>query len=161
MEIIKKQEADSVQIIDYQTSMKDDFKKLNVAWINKYFVLEAHDLEQLEQPEKYILEDGGKIFFAKIQEEVVGTCALIKVNNELFELAKMAVSEEHQGRQIGKRLCQYAVEQARLLGAKQIFLESNTKLTPAINLYQKIGFFKVALSNSPFQRANIKMMLNL
>ncbi len=161
METIKKQQAEAVLLVDYNPSMKENFKALNVAWITKYFALETHDLEQLEQPEKYILEDGGKIFFAKIQDTVVGTCALIKVNDDLFELAKMAVSEEYQGRQIGKKLCQYAVEQARAMGAKQIFLESNTKLIPAISLYQKIGFFKVELSTSPFQRANIKMMLNL
>ncbi len=84
--------------------------------------------------------NGGQIFLAVINEEAVGTAALIKMNESTFELAKMSVTEKHQGKSIGKKLCQAAIEYAKDKKFKNIFLESNSKLTPALNLYKKLGF---------------------
>ncbi|MEO0433444.1 MAG: GNAT family N-acetyltransferase, partial [Cyanobacteria bacterium J06656_5] len=66
-----------------------------------------------------------------------------------------------QGKGIGWLLGQAAINRARELGAETIFLESNTVLKPAINLYQKLGFRKVVGQPSPYQRCNIQMELKL
>ena len=102
-----------VQIIDYQPIHKEDFKRLNVEWIEKYFTVEPHDLDQLDDPEGYILSQGGKILLAQLGDLIVGTCALIKTGDTSYELAKMAVSPQHQGLGIGKKLCQQAIEEAQ------------------------------------------------
>ena len=65
-----------MEIIAYTPQYKKDFKRLNVEWISTYFTLEPHDLEQLDDPEGYILSKGGKIFFAKKDDDIIGTCAL-------------------------------------------------------------------------------------
>ena len=83
-----------MEIIDYSPTYKEDFKRLNVEWISTYFTVEPHDLEQLDDPEGYILSKGGKIFFAKQGEAIIGTCALIKVSETSYELAKMGVSPQ-------------------------------------------------------------------
>ena len=136
-----------------------DYKRLNLEWIEKYFVVEEHDLEQLSNPEKYIIDKGGEILFAVYEEEVAGVCALIKTGENEFELAKMAVAPQFQGKQIGYKLGHYAIETAKLLGAKRIWLESNRKLTPAINLYIKLGFKEIPVTVTPYARANIRMEL--
>ncbi len=161
METIKNQQLNEVQIIDYQSIHRGSFKNLNVAWIEKYFKIEPSDLAQLENPEGYILEKGGWVLLAQISDEIVGTAALIKSSDTFFELAKMAVDEKHQGKQIGKKLAIAAIEKAREMGAKQLFLESNRKLTPALNLYKSVGFREVKLRDSPYERADIQMLIDL
>ena len=78
-----------------------------------------------------------------------------------FELAKMAVSPKAQGKNIGWLLGQAIIEKAKALGGKLMYLESNTSLKPAINLYYKLGFKKIVGRATPYERSNIQMELNL
>ena len=152
---------ESIQIESYRPQYKEDFKTLNLEWIQKYFKVEPHDVEQLENPEKYILESGGQIFFALYQNQVVGTVALVKNSDTDYEMAKMAVSPKAQGKSIGYLLGNAIVNTAKQAGAKKIYLESNTILKPAINLYYKLGFEKVFGLETPYKRCNIQMELVL
>ncbi len=52
-----------------------------------------------------------------------------------------------------------ASNKARAAGAWRVYLESNTMLKPAINLYYKLGFRKTAGPPSPYERSNIQMEL--
>ncbi|MBP0031252.1 bifunctional helix-turn-helix transcriptional regulator/GNAT family N-acetyltransferase [Roseofilum sp. Guam] len=159
--IRKIREQKSVEIIDYLPEFHDDFKRLNYEWIEKYFQIEECDRQSLNHPDEKILKLGGYIFMARYNGEIVGACALIKSHGNTYELAKMAVTEKAQGKGIGWLLGQAAINKARELRAETIFLESNTILKPAINLYQKLGFRKVVGQPSPYQRCNIQMELKL
>jgi GNAT superfamily N-acetyltransferase len=135
-----------------------------VAWITTYFKMEESDYVALDNPDTYILDKGGYIVVALYKGEAVGVCALIKsaYPNYDFELAKMAVAPAVQGKNIGWLLGQAVIEKARAAGGSKLFLESNTMLTPAINLYYKLGFQKVvAAHTSPYERSNIQMELSL
>lgn len=160
-EIRKVRERQNIEIIKYSSEFQDDFKRLNYEWINKYFKLEEVDRQSLNHPDKKILQPGGYIYLARRQDEIVGTCALIKMNNDTYELAKMAVAEKERGKGIGWLLGQAAIVKARELGAKTIYLESNTILGPAIRLYQKLGFQKIVGQHSAYDRCNIQMELKL
>ena len=116
----------NIEIIDFEPKYRDDFKNLNVEWLEKYFEVEPYDKEVLSNPEKYILEKGGKIFFAKLEEKIIGTVALMPKNSS-FELTKMAVTDKIQSKGIGSLLMQKCIDEARNLGLKEIFLFSNTK----------------------------------
>ena len=150
----------SVEIAEFEDRYAADFARLNYEWISKYYTVEEHDHDQLDHPRQYIIEKGGQIFFALTEGRVAGTVALIRVNYDVLELAKMAVSPEFQGYKIGEKLMEACVEYARRADAKCIFLESNTKQFAAINLYRKVGFVETPLDpNSQFVRANIRMEL--
>lgn len=157
----KKRESQDVQIVDFQPQYLEAFKSLNIEWISTYFEMEEADYKALDNPEEYILNKGGKIFVALYQNKPVGVCALIKMkdSNYDFEMAKMAVSPRAQGKNIGFLLGQRIVESARELGANKIYLESNTILKPAINLYYKLGFQRVYGLVTPYKRCNIQMEL--
>lgn len=159
----KLRESANVEIVAYQPKYKAAFKQLNEEWISNYFEIEETDSKALDNPEKSILERGGKIFVALYENEPIGVCALIKMDDPDydFELAKMAVSPKAQGKSIGFKLGQAVIEAARKEGAEKIYLESNTILTPAINLYYKLGFEKVAGRATPYKRCNIQMELRL
>jgi ribosomal protein S18 acetylase RimI-like enzyme len=153
-----------IRIVNYEPQYQGVFRALNVEWISTYFVMEAADYKALDHPDTYILEQGGHILVALYGEEPVGVCALINMKDDPemdYELAKMAVSPKAQGKKIGWILAQAVLEKARSLCAKTLFLESNTILTPAINLYRKLGFVEVHNRPSPYERANIQMKLSL
>lgn len=144
---------------NFKEEYTKDFKQLNLEWIEKYFVVEEHDLEQLSHPEEHIINTGGDIFFALYNDEVAGVCALIKTGDEEFELAKMAVSPNFQGKQIGYKLGMHTIEMGKQMGAKRIWLESNRRLAPALNLYRKLGFKEIPITFTPYARADIRMEL--
>ncbi|WP_192822385.1 GNAT family N-acetyltransferase [Rufibacter sp. LB8] len=150
-------EALSVSIIDYQPQHAADFKRLNQAWIERYFEMEELDHKSLGDPDGYIMAKGGHIFMAQYQGEIVGACALIKVNDHTYELAKMAVTDKAQGLKIGRRLGEAAIAKARALGATTLFLLSNRKLQTALHLYTKLGFVEVPDDFKDYKRADIKM----
>lgn len=152
----------SVEIIEYDPKFDKNFADLNYEWIAHFFTIEDHDREQLDNPYQYIIEPGGQIFFAMIGQEVVGTVALIRIDDEEFELAKMVVSPNFQGYKIGEKLLEASIEYSRANGRKRIILETNTRQFQAINMYKKWGFYDIPLDpNSHFARANVRMQLDL
>ncbi|HEU4552301.1 MAG TPA: bifunctional helix-turn-helix transcriptional regulator/GNAT family N-acetyltransferase [Chitinophaga sp.] len=153
----KQRESAAVQIVDYQPEHAAAFRQLNEEWITTYFKMEAADYKALDHPKEYILDKGGHILMAIYEGQPVGTCALIKMDNDTYELAKMAVSPEARGKNIGWLLGQACIELARRTGATRLYLESNTILKPAISLYHKLGFKKITGPPSPYERANIQM----
>lgn len=159
----KIREGQKVNILDYTPAYREAFRDLNEAWISQYFKMEDADRQALNHPKEYILDKGGHIFIALYEGEAVGVCALMKMYNFEYdyELAKMAVSPKAQGLGIGSLLGNAIIEKARSLGAETLYLESNTILKPAINLYQKLGFKKVSGFPTPYERSNIQMVLNL
>lgn len=155
----KLRESKAVEIVLYDNSYQQAFKKLNQDWITTYFKMEEADFKSLDHPKEYILDKGGFIFIALYEGRAIGTCALIKMDNDTFELAKMAVSDEAKGKGIGFMLGNALIEKAKKEGAKRLYLESNTILKPAINLYHKLGFKKITGIPSPYERCNIQMEL--
>jgi len=154
---------EAIKIIDYTPEYRTAFRTLNQEWIEKYFKMEEADFKSLDFPEENIINKGGYILVAVQGETAVGVCALIKMEDEKYdyELAKMGVSPKFQGQGIGYLLGKAVIEKAISLKSRNIYLESNKILTPAINLYKKLGFKEVFGNESPYERSNIQMELLL
>lgn len=159
----KRRESRDIQVVEYQPQHRSAFKSLNEEWISTYFEMEEADYNALDNPEGYILSKGGKILVALYHGEPVGVCALMKMDDPDYdyEMAKMAVSPKARGKNIGWLLGQAIIRTAKDLGASTLYLESNTLLKPAINLYYKMGFRKIGGHPSPYKRVNIQMELAL
>ncbi len=155
--------VDVIQIIPYSDQYQSFFASLNEKWITKHFKMEEVDRKSLYDPQGYILDKGGHIIVALHNNVPAGVCALIKMDHPEYdyELAKMAVTEESRGLGIGKQLGLAIIEKARTLGAKNVYLESNTVLKPAINLYRKLGFVEIPPTFTPYERCNIQMVVEL
>lgn len=151
-------ENKSVQIIDYNPSHHDAFKKINIDWIADKFVVEDVDIEVLDNPDKYILNNGGHIFMAEYDNKLVGTCSLTNEGNGVYELTKMGVDKNYRGLKIGFLLGEATVNKAKELGAKKLVLHSNKEgSAAAIELYKKLGFVEVPMGNVQWKKANIQM----
>lgn len=150
-----------VEIIQYDNIYAEDFKSLNLEWLDKYHLTESHDLYYLDNPIKTIIEKAGFIWLAKVGEKVIGSAALLKMGDDVFELSKMSVTADYQGKGIGRLLIQTCLTKAKNLGSKKILLFSNHQLQTAIGLYEKFGFKHIELKDSPFETADVKMELIL
>ena len=146
-----------IKIIDFTEQTKDAIRALNVEWLEKYFRVEPGDVTSLSDPVGEIIGKGGLIYYAVYNDQIIGTASLIKINNQRYELAKMAVTESAQGLGIGKALMDHCMNIAVQLSLTSLVLYSNTKLTSAIHLYRKYGFIEVPLDIVHYERANIKM----
>lgn len=151
------------QVVQYEPRFSTAFRDLNEQWISRYFRMEKADYDALDDPEDYIIKKGGHILIAVYKNEPVGVCALIKMQDDKydFELAKMAVCPSVQGEGIGYLIGTACINFAKTLNAKWLYLESNTILEPAINLYRKLGFKEVTGRQTPYERCNIQMELKI
>ena len=124
--------------------------------------MEDEDFHTLQHPESYVIAKSGEIFFAVFDQEVIGTAAMISASDKVFELAKMAVRKDFQGRGVGKLLLKRCISFAKERNALEIFLLTNDVLKPALNLYLSSGFvLNDEYDDERYERGNTKMHLAL
>ena len=152
---------EQLQIVPFEKAHAPAFRALNLAWIRIHWEPEATDFEMLDNPLDKIIRPGGYIAIAKRQQEVIGTCALIKIDDQHYEMAKMAVAPHAKGYGVGRKLGNTVIDEARSRGANCVSLDSNKVLTPAITLYRSLGFEEIAGPVSVYARSNIHMELQL
>jgi GNAT superfamily N-acetyltransferase len=152
----------AARIVSFDPALASHFAQLNREWIERFFVLEPADLAILVDPVSAIITPGGMIYFALIGDEVVGTCAVMPHGPCTLELAKMAVHPDAQGRGIGRLLGEACIAFARQTDAHILMLRSNSRLTPALRLYERLGFRHAPMPDGvEYARADVYMELPL
>jgi putative acetyltransferase len=139
------------------------FRTLNLEWIDRYFVVEEHDRRQLDDPVAAFIDRGGEVLIAELDRRPVGCVAIVPDGTGAYQVSKMAVDPEVQGRGVGRKLLAAMIDRARELRASSLFLGSSTKLAPAVHLYEAFGFQHVSPEtiNLPYVRADVFMELVL
>lgn len=150
-----------VAIVTYKQEYNQYFEKYNTEWLNKYFMVEAYDKHQFDTVQENIIDKGGQVFFVKVNNEIVGTAAVQPMATGEYELTKMAVTQAHQGLGYGRLLVKACIKWSIAKKLPYLLLWSNTTLTTAIAMYKLFGFEEVALEQTNYNRANIKMKLTL
>jgi putative acetyltransferase len=145
----------------YQAQDASAFRRLNQRWIETLFKLEPPDLAVLDHPEENILAPGGGILIAEANCQVIGTCALLRESDGVYEVAKMAVDEHWRGCGIGRKILQFTITEARGMRAHTLRLETSSKLPNAIHLYESVGFRHVPAHETPYARADVFMQMEL
>lgn len=152
----------AVEIATWRPELRGEFERLNRPWLERYGLLEPLDVVVLQQPEDKILAHGGQIFFALLGDTVIGTCAALRIADDAYELAKLAVAPSAQNRGVGRLLCEAAIAMARRKGAARVVLTSNHQLESALRLYRTLGFRDAPLpEDNPYVTADVYMALEL
>lgn len=126
------------------------------------FVLEPVDEDVISRPKEFIIDRGGYIWFAQHPTlGIVGTCALAKKSDGVFELTKMGVVSNVRGLKVGERLLQHVLTEAPSIAFNTLFLLTNKDCEAAIHLYEKNGFTHCAdimdKYGSAYERCNVAM----
>ena len=152
----------TLTIVPFRPDLAPAFTRLNREWIEQLFRLEPSDLKTLNDPASSIIAPGGQIFFVLDGAAPIGTVAAVRISADRFELAKMAVAPSHQGQGLGQRLGEAVIRFARDADADTLFLLTNSSLTGAIRLYERLGFRHQPLpSHTGYARADVFMELPL
>ena len=147
-------------IVDFEDRYARGFREVNLAWIEELFYIEAEDERQLAEPQR-ILDAGGEILLGVIGDRVVGSCALIVHGEGEFELAKFTVARDQRHSGMGFALLEHTVQRARDRGMQKVTLLTNSKLTTARRLFERVGFHEVRIVENPYEAADVAMALNL
>ncbi|WND01361.1 GNAT family N-acetyltransferase [Temperatibacter marinus] len=148
-----------IEIIPYTSDYRNDFAQINLEWLTQFFRVEEVDETVLNDPEQHILDKGGEIYFAQLdQQSIVGAISLKHQGNGLYELSKMGVTPAAQGLGAGALMIKHVIKRFHELKGRTLYLESNDILRAAIYLYEKHGFHhKPFPFDSHFERANVYM----
>ncbi|MEP7042502.1 MAG: bifunctional helix-turn-helix transcriptional regulator/GNAT family N-acetyltransferase [Dokdonella sp.] len=153
-------QAAVVDVQAYRPEWAAHFERINTEWLERYFVVEAVDRAMLADPQQHVLDPGGAIVFALLDGEVIGTCALLKESPGVYELSKMAVETGFRGYGAGRKLLEAAIAEYRRRRGRTLFLESSSRLKPALALYESAGFvhYPAPRPGSHYQRADVYMV---
>jgi putative acetyltransferase len=153
-----------IEIIEYKAKYARHFREINLDWLQEFFDVEPYDRIVLNDPHEHIIKHGGRILFARIRGEIVGTCALLKHAEKKYELAKMGVRTPFRGTGVGRLLVEAAIDKARELGADTLVLATSTKLEAANRLYHSLGFQQAdpsVIGPLPYRRESIILSIRL
>ncbi|ESQ76875.1 helix-turn-helix domain-containing GNAT family N-acetyltransferase [Asticcacaulis sp. AC402] len=152
---------DGLDIVPFNAADHDHqryFEALNTEWLEQYFIVEPVDRQMFADPHGLIIAPGGAIYMAAVHGQIVGTCALVKRTDDVYELAKMAVSAVFQGKGIGTALVRVVEDHARSLGLTKLYLVSSVKLPHAVPTYRKLGYVDSAAGlHELYQRSDISL----
>lgn len=161
---LKKLQSDKIRIIPFEDKYQSIFKSLNKQWLEKYFEIENEDLKLLNDPKGQIISKNGKVIFAELDNQIIGTAALLELNKKTCELTKMAVEENFQGIQAGRVLLKSIISSAKEKEYQNIILLTSEKLKKAVSLYKSEGFIisdaKSSIKHN-LRRCSIQLELNL
>lgn len=144
-----------MDIIQYDSRYKQDFIDLNTKWIVSLFgVLEGEDMETFQNIEKDI-SNGGMIYFAIENNNVMATCMTKQINNDTWEICKLAANDKYKKRGAGNAVFEQCMKYAIAQGAKRLFILSNSTLKPALHIYYKHGFKQIELDDYEYERGDI------
>ena len=149
-----------VEIVPFEPRLREHFYRLNAEWLKKHFVIEPIDEQVLRDPELSVLAPGGAIFFARLGDAIIGTCALLHEAPGVYELSKMGVDEAFRGLGAGRQLLDAAIAEFHRRRGHTLFLESNSSLKPALRMYEQAGFVlqSTIRTGSHYARADVYMI---
>ena len=132
----------TIELRLFHSGDSDDFRRLNLAWLEPDFGLEDKDRRLLENPQSEVLNSGGRILIAERYGEVIGSSVLQPHDYERLwvELTMMTVAEDCRGETLGEFLLRFAFDHAEDMGAELMWAELSRKQTAANRLYQRCGF---------------------
>lgn len=108
---------------------------------------------------------GGELWIAEVDGRIVGSVAIVRVDDNTAQLRWFLIDENYQGRGIGSRLIQTALDFCHTNNYGSVFLWTFKGLDTARKLYDKAGFVLVEEKvNNEWSSAEIieqKMILKL
>jgi N-acetylglutamate synthase-like GNAT family acetyltransferase len=154
----------TITILPFSPEHAPIFDRLNRTWISELFSIEPFDDLVLTSPQKMIIDTGGEIWFAALDGDVIGACALLPFAEGILEFTKLGVDEKARGLGVARRLLRHCRDRAKAKGAHTLKIFTSSKLAPANALYLSEGFIQMEMTaeqKQRYQRADVMYDLAL
>ena len=118
---------------------------------------QMHDMDDIQQT--YFHNDG--IFLVITDDDqIIGTGAIRKIDNEICELKRVWLRFEYHGKGLGYRIIEDLLAFAREKGYRRIRLETDREdQRRAYNLYKRLGFYEIPRYSDNEDDAAMEMVL--
>ena len=126
----------------------------------QYLAIQHYDEELAHLEEKYSLPQG-RLYLAYWNDALAGCIALWKLDALRCEMKRLYVRPQFRGKQIGNHLIAQIIDDARMIGYRQMFLDTLPFLRGAIHLYERFGFQPTECYNDSPMASSIYMKLDL
>jgi N-acetylglutamate synthase-like GNAT family acetyltransferase len=148
-------EGKAMELVKFEEKYRQAFIDFNTDWIVSNFgFLEEHDKETFEKIDEEI-QKGAMIFFAVENEIPLACCMSVPMDDNTWEICKFGSNTRVQHKGAGNIVFKAAMDWALEKGAKRLFIISNSKLKPALHIYEKYGFKEIKLNNYEYVRGDI------
>jgi N-acetylglutamate synthase-like GNAT family acetyltransferase len=110
-----------------------------------------NDQQDLLDIPNFYQKEKGNFWIALYEQKVVGTTALIDIQNQQICLRKMFVKAEFRGAEytIAQKLLDIAIDWCQKNNVNEIYLGTRTALYAARRFYEKNGFIEVEKKDLP------------
>ncbi|KKZ93924.1 MULTISPECIES: GNAT family N-acetyltransferase [Bacillus cereus group] len=144
---------EKIRIIPYESTFQDEVVDLIVHIQQKEYNVPITKEEQpdLLEIETFYQRNHGNFWVATYDDKVVGTVALLYIENQQVALRKMFVKKEFRGKEWGAsyKLLQTVISWAENKKLKDIYLGTTVKFLAAHRFYEKNGFQSVDIEDLP------------
>ncbi|TQR18722.1 GNAT family N-acetyltransferase [Psychrobacillus soli] len=113
------------------------------------------DLLLMADPSLTLIEEylnTGECYVAENNKEIIGVYVLLPKSTETIELVNIAVSDNEQGKGIGKQLILDAIQKSKVKGYQTIEVGTGNSSIGQLALYQKCGFRITGVDRDFFTR---------
>ncbi len=131
-----------VSIVDYNSGLKKYFYELAGLWLFSVQkgILEEADEFAFHNPDIAYLQNGGFLFYAKYQEEIVGCVALKRLDETNFEFANLFVATNYRNLGIATKLLERCISRCKENEARYLWFQTSLSRPQTNRLYYKLGF---------------------
>lgn len=127
------------RLADIQSLLTQYFQELDRDLTFQHIDQELNDLAQ-----KYAAPQGGLLIALTENDCAVGCVAFRRVNSRQCEMKRLFVLPAYRSKQVGQRLVEAVLENARRAGYQEMLLDTLATLKSAVRLYEKYGFTETA-----------------
>ncbi len=144
-----------MELVQFEERFRQAFIDFNTDWIVTNFgKLEPHDLETFDKIDEE-LRNGAMIFFAIENDIPLACCMSMPMEGDTWEICKLGSNKNMPHKGAGTLVFKAAMEWAQKHGAKRLFILSNSRLKPALHIYEKHGFKEIKLDDYGYERGDI------
>ena len=106
-------------------------------------------MSDIEQVRSHYFDNRGVFLVLVDNEQVVGTGAIRKLNDEICELKRMWFLKEYRGQGWGRKMAEMLFDFARQAGYRKVRLDLATEeqQPQALKLYSRLGFYPIERYN--------------
>lgn len=122
--------------------------------------LAAGKLKDMDDLQANYFKAGGTFLVALNGEQVIGSGALRRLDDQTAELKRMWLLDAYQGQGIGYRLITELFEFARQQGYARVRLQTSSEQARALAFYRKVGFYEIPSYNGDLDEISMEFNLS-
>jgi len=158
VEDMEKFSTDGLEIIDYETKYKLQYKKLMLNWLISNYESDRINVDLLNDPLDTFIKNNGIIRLVKIRKDIVAVCVINRISKKQAEILYLGIDENWEWRNLGNKLLKDVLNKIEKMEIPEISVSLSKMQENYISLYRKTGFEIVKNKSG---ENGIKLKLNI